>query len=96
MRRSGNVTPRGDYTLSFRSTEFADDNEGGGWPRDGVAGADGEMAAYGFALAQIVDMEAWFRELRGGRVTRTTKGVGLAWSVWGEEERRGKCECTAR
>ena len=64
---SGNITARGDYTLSFRSTEFADDNEGGGWPRDGVAGADGEMAAYGFALAQIADMKASFREPRGDR-----------------------------
>ena len=57
----------GDYTLSFRSTEFADDVKGGDWSRDGVAGADGEMANYGFALAQIADMEAWFRELRGDR-----------------------------
>ena len=64
---SGNITARGDYTLSFRSTEFADDNEGGGWPRDWVAGADGEMAAHGFALAQVADMEAWFRESRGDR-----------------------------
>ena len=63
----GNITSRGDYTLSFRSTEFADDVKGGDWSRDGVAGADGEMANYGFALAQIADMEAWFRELRGDR-----------------------------
>ncbi len=54
----------GEYTLSFRSTEFADDNKGGDWSRDGVTGADGEMAAFGFAFAQIGDAEAWFRQLR--------------------------------
>ena len=61
---SGVITSRGDYTLSFRSTEFADDDKGGDWSRDGVAGADGEMASYGFALAQIADAEGFFRRLQ--------------------------------
>src|SRR3954468_23164980 len=51
-----------DYVLSFRSTEYADDEKGGDWSRDGL-GADVDIAKDGFALAQIADAEAWFRQL---------------------------------
>ena len=61
---SGVVTSRGAFTLSFRSTEFADESQGGDWFRDGVSGADGEMKTYGFALAQLADAEAFFRKLK--------------------------------
>jgi len=56
----------GTYTLSFRSTEFAEDNKGGDWTRDGL-GASLEIGAHGFAIAQLADAEAWFRQLRGLR-----------------------------
>ena len=58
----------GTYTLSFRSTEFGDDKAGGDWSRDGIPGADGELGAHGFAIAQVGEAEAWFRELRGQRL----------------------------
>ena len=57
----------GTYTLSFRSTEFGDDTAGGDWSRDGITGADGELNSHGFAIAQVAEAEAWFRELRGQR-----------------------------
>ena len=53
-----------EYVLSFRSTEFADDSKGGDWSRDGINGADGEISSYGFAVAQLADAEAWFRQLQ--------------------------------
>ena len=52
------------YVLSFRSTEFADDDKGGDWSRDGVQGAGGEISNHGFAVAQIGDMEAYYRLLQ--------------------------------
>ena len=42
-----------EYTLSFRSTEYADEDRGGDWQRDGLPGAGGEIAGKGFALGQI-------------------------------------------
>lgn len=42
----------GDYTLSFRSTEFADPKKGGDWDRDGVSGADGQVLGVGIVLNQ--------------------------------------------
>ena len=68
----------GTYTLSFRSTEFGDDAAGGDWSRDGIAGADGELNAHGFAIAQVAEAEAWFRELRG---QRPGAGGGLSKSL---------------
>jgi hypothetical protein len=43
----------GEYTLSFRSTEYALENKGGDYSRDGTSGADGDISKYGFALSQI-------------------------------------------
>lgn len=54
----------GEYTLAFRSTEYADDADGGDWSRDGPSGAASEIAGHGFAVAQIADAEAYFRSLR--------------------------------
>src|SRR5437868_10966877 len=54
----------GEYVLSFRSTEYPDDSRGGDWLRDGIAGADGEISSFGFAVAQVADAEAWFRGLK--------------------------------
>ena len=54
----------GEYTLSFRSTEAQHQDAGGDWERDGLPGADGEIAGTGFALAQLVSMEKYYRELK--------------------------------
>jgi Ca2+-binding RTX toxin-like protein len=54
----------GEYILSFRSSEYQNQIQGGDWERDGVAGADGEIPRYGFALAQLVSMEKYYRELK--------------------------------
>ena len=57
------------YVLSFRSTESASEGQGGDWARDGigpgisVAGADNEIAAFGFAIAQVADAEAYYLHL---------------------------------
>src|SRR5690242_18962895 len=53
-----------EYVLSFRSTEYQNEDRGGDWNRDGISGADGEIANYGFAVAQVADAEAWFRQLK--------------------------------
>jgi len=54
----------GEYTLSFRSTEAKHQADGGDWERDGLSGADGEIAQTGFALAQLVSMEKYYRSLK--------------------------------
>lgn len=54
----------GEYTLSFRSTEAKHQAAGGDWERDGLSGADGEIAQTGFALAQLVSMEKYYRSLK--------------------------------
>ena len=57
-------TTTGEYTLSFRSTEYQNQAVGGDWERDGLSGADGEIAGTGFALAQLVSMEKYYRALK--------------------------------
>ena len=52
------------FTLSFRSSEYQNQVQGGDWERDGAAAADGEIGRYGFALAQLVSMENYYRELK--------------------------------
>lgn len=52
------------YTLSFRSTEYRNQVDGGDWERDGLPGADGEIQGYGFAIAQIDAMEKYYAELK--------------------------------
>jgi hypothetical protein len=57
----------GEYTLSFRSTEFERQANGGDWERDGISGAVGDIALrYGFALGQITSMETLYEHLRRG------------------------------
>ena len=58
----------GEYTLSFRSTEYADESSGGDWQRDGVPGADGEIAKKGFAFGQIVAMEDYYSWLKSENI----------------------------
>ena len=57
-------TTTGEYTLSFRSLEYQNQADGGDWERDGLAGAAGEIAGIGFALAQLVSMERYYQELK--------------------------------
>ena len=57
-----------EYTLSFRSTEFADEARGGDWQRDGLNGADGEIAKKGFAFGQIVAMEDYYAWLKSQNI----------------------------
>lgn len=53
----------GEYTLSFRSTEYKDRTVGGDYERD-ASGADTEINNSGFAFAQIADMEAYYAQLK--------------------------------
>ena len=48
----------GEYVLSFRSTEFVDDEA-----RDSFATNNLEITEYGWAFGQIADMEAWYKTL---------------------------------
>jgi len=54
----------GNYTLSFRSTEYADTATGGDWSRDGASGADGQIAVRGLALGQLAAAEDYFALLK--------------------------------
>ncbi len=57
-------TQTSSYTLSFRSVEYQNESDGGDWHRDGLPGAAGEIAGTGFALAQLVSMERYYRDLK--------------------------------
>ena len=67
-------TQTNSYTLSFRSTEFRTQVNGGDRERDGVFAApltfaaDGEIGADGFAFGQLAAMENYYLQL-------TTSGV---------------------
>lgn len=60
----------GEYTLSFRSTEYRNTNQGGDFERDGLDGADGDIKDKGFAFGQLAAMEQYYQELRapGGKL----------------------------
>lgn len=49
----------GELTLSFRSTEFADDAI-----RDAKSTGDLEIKRLGWAIGQIADMEEWYEQLK--------------------------------
>ena len=57
----------GEYTMSLRSTEYANENEGGDWTRDGLKGAGGEVNVVGVAFAQVASMERYLANLRQGQ-----------------------------
>ena len=63
----------GEYTISFRSTEYALQAQGGDWERDGKPGADGDIADHGLALAQLSAMQAVYEHLRQGEVWQVRK-----------------------
>ncbi len=56
----------GEYTLSFRSTEYRHQADGGDYERDGanglfLTGADGEIFTKGFAFGQVAAMEHYYQ-----------------------------------
>jgi len=53
----------GEFTLSFRSTEYRLPEQGGDKYRDGLE-ADGSIALQGFALAQLASMEDYYAWLK--------------------------------
>jgi hypothetical protein len=57
-------TTTGEYTLSFRSTEYRNQAQGGDWERDGLLGADGEIFSDGFAFGQLAAMEDYYQSLK--------------------------------
>ncbi len=54
----------GEYTLSFRSTEYRNPSEGGDFARDGFPGADSEIVTKGFAFGQLAAMEDYYQSLK--------------------------------
>ena len=64
----------GELVLSFRSTEFVDDNA-----RDNKAANEMEIKAYGWAFGQIADMEKWYSELNAD----ASKLQGKSFAVTG-------------
>ncbi|MDH5640924.1 MAG: hypothetical protein OEY28_06485 [Nitrospira sp.] len=55
----GNLT--NNFTLSFRSTEFREQVDGGDNERDSARGADGEITLHGFAFGQLASMETYYQ-----------------------------------
>jgi len=64
----------GEYTLSFRSTEYQLAGKGGDYERDGVDAADGEISQKGFALAQLSSMEDFYAHLKNGEIKNPATG----------------------
>ena len=56
-------TTTGEYTLSFRSTEYQNPNAGGDFARDAL-GADADIFFRGFAFGQLVAMEQYYKDLK--------------------------------
>ena len=68
----------GEFTLSLRSTEAKDKENGSDVERDGSNGADGQIASLGFAWAQIRDMEAYYQALKAGGLATGASGAEIA------------------
>ena len=73
----------GEYTLSFRSTEFRTQANGGDRERDGgfaaplTLAADGQLALQGFAFGQLAAMEAYYQSLTTGPNAKLPSGAVL-------------------
>jgi len=50
----------GQWQIALRGTEFLKIAQGGDWERDGIFGADGQLASHGLALAQLDQMRRVF------------------------------------
>ncbi|MEW6677068.1 MAG: hypothetical protein AB1421_04030 [Pseudomonadota bacterium] len=64
----------GEYTLSFRSTEYQLLAKGGDYERDGSKATDGDILEHGFALAQLASMEAFYSHLKQGETWNASTG----------------------
>lgn len=73
---------RGDYVLSFRSTESKDFDDGGDVERDSSGGANGQIGKYGFAWGQLRDMEKYFQDLKAGTLHAGSASDGTALAAW--------------
>lgn len=62
----------GEYTLSFRSTEYQLQAKGGDYERDGSEATDGDLSGKGYALAQLSNMETFYAHLK-----QRVKGVSV-------------------
>ena len=70
----------GEYTLSFRSTEYQLQSLGGDWERDGANAADGDISKYGFALGQLASMETFYANLKQGKTwNNVSEQCGNKW-----------------
>ncbi|MFN0298752.1 MAG: hypothetical protein ACKVQU_00200, partial [Burkholderiales bacterium] len=54
------------YILTMRSTEYKSKSQSGDFERDGLLGADSEIAFRGFAFGQLRDMEWYLGQLKTG------------------------------
>lgn len=66
------------YFISFRSTEYRFDADGGNWSGDGKPGADGEISDIGFATAQLESMERFYAMLKQGKTWNIASGQWVA------------------
>ncbi len=80
----------GAYTLSIRSTEYRNADQGGDWPRDGLPGADGEIGTHGFAFGQIASMEGYYQHLKNGESYRESYRNGVRLSYPAFPVRKGR------
>ena len=70
----------GEYTLSFRSTEFRAWETAGDNPRDNEGGNQEGIRKSGFAFAQLASMEDYWRHIRNGeRWHGRPNQAGGAW-----------------
>jgi pimeloyl-ACP methyl ester carboxylesterase len=71
------------YTLAFRSTEYRNPDRGGDYDRDGLFGADGDVAFRGFAFGQILAMERYWGQLiaSGGPLAGVAKVNVVGYSL---------------
>jgi hypothetical protein len=68
----------GEYTVSFRSLEYANESKGGDWLRDGRSGGGGEINGRGIAFAQVASMERYLENLQQGRRYDAASGKWVA------------------
>ena len=64
----------GEFTISFRSTESKDEEDGGDVKRDSGEGANGQIKDKGFAFGQILDMEQYYGHIKQGESYDTETG----------------------
>lgn len=64
----------GEYTLSFRSTEYQFQAQGGACERDGSDATDGDISEHGCALPQLSSMESFYAHLKAGETFNAATG----------------------